>query len=162
MKKLTTMFPLAALVLQAWAQTSESESLSTNPFQKENWRVAAFSCPRGCSASTRNFLGSMVGKPVVLGEDKFEAPFVERCEGKIRFVLRRTPAQAVIDELNQGAASGHSRMKPEDLNLGHGENTSAVALCRTESGEASYQRLLLIDSHRVLVLFEEQSVLELR
>ena len=54
-------------------------------------------------------------------------------------------------------------MVPADLKLeAAGSTTTAVALCHGGAGEATQARLLAIEPDRVLVLFEEQSVIELR
>lgn len=132
-------------------------------FAKSTWQVAAVSCPLGCSDFTRDFLQKLKGQTLTLSTTTFEAPFVERCEGVLRYDVRQRPVEAVLAEMVRAAPPGAKKPGPADLAFSAGATlTTAVALCKQAGREGSYQRLLSIEPGRVQLLFEEQSVIELR
>lgn len=150
---------LALLALQACAQTPAVAPL----FAKTEWTVSAVSCPAGCSALTRDFLQTLQGKRVTLTETRFDAPFVDACAGSVRYVARQQAVAEVLNELRRAAPPDARAITPASLGLASDAVlTTASVLCREASGEMSYQRLLSIEPARVQVLFEEQSVIELR
>ena len=146
-------------MLSAGARAADAAT----PFTKPDWKVAAVSCPIGCSDATRKFLQTQVGGTVRLSPTRFAAPWDDPCEGALRYDARFVPSTAVVAEVNRGVASSHRQMMPADLKLDPlAATTTAVALCRGAKGEAMQQRLLVIEKDRILVLFEEQSIIELR
>ncbi|MFG6485504.1 hypothetical protein ACG04R_02400 [Roseateles sp. BYS78W] len=149
---------LALATLQACAQPP------TQPlFAKTDWTVSAVSCPAGCSALTRDFLQKQLGQHITLDDNHFDAPFVDRCAGSLRYLPRQQPVADVLAELRRAAPPNAKPLTPASLGVaGDARLTTATALCREAAGEMSYQRLLAIEPGRVLVLFEEQSVIELR
>jgi len=149
---------LALAALQACAQPAVQPL-----FAKIDWTVSAVSCPAGCSASVMNFLQKQLGQHVTLDDHRFEAPFVDRCAGQLRYLPRPQPVGEVLAELRRTAPRNAKPLTPASLGAtGDARLTTATALCREAAGEMSYQRLLAIEPARVLVLFEEQSVIELR
>ena len=152
---------LGLVALQACAQTPPP---ATKPlFAKAEWTVGAVSCPVGCSKLTQDFLQAQLGKRVVLDDHRFEAPFVDPCVGSVRYLPRQQPVRDVLAELRRTAAPDTRSMTPAHLGVASDAVlTTASALCRDASGEMSYQRMLSIEPARVRLLFEEQSVIELR
>lgn len=164
---MTVRWALALCVvvtMQACAQQGASAPTSAPAlFSKQHWTIASATCPIGCSEQTRAFLKGQVGGSVELGTTLLAVPFDDRCEGSLRYVTRTMPTAALVAEVNQGVPPSHRQMTPADLKLDpQGTATTAVALCRRGSGETTQQRLLSVEPDRVLVLFEEQSVIELR
>lgn len=126
------------------------------------WTVAGLHCPLGCSPEIRAFLQSQVGQTVLLGEHRFEVPFMDRCEGEVRVDRRERPTVAMLRELRDGAAPGRT-LDAKSLQLSAPTVSSAVVFCRTGSGpELPLARLPLVEPGRILLQFEEQSLLELR
>ncbi|PTT79926.1 hypothetical protein DBR42_20430 [Pelomonas sp. HMWF004] len=150
------------IALQACAQPP----LPSAPplFAKTDWTVSAVSCPAGCSALTRDFLQKQLGQGVTLGGGRFAAPFVDRCAGSpVRFLPRQQPVSEVLAELRRAAPPSAQPLTPASLGVaGNAVLKTAIALCHAPGGDMSYLRLLAIEPERVLVLFEEQSVIELR
>lgn len=152
---------LALLALQACAQVPAPAAAPL--FAKAEWTVSAVSCPAGCSALTRDFLQSQLGKRVTLGDTRFEAPFVDPCAGSVRYVTRQQTVDEALGELRRAAPPGARTITAGSLGVASDAVlTTASVLCREAGGEMSYQRLLSIQPGRVQVLFEEQSVIELR
>jgi len=121
------------------------------------------SCPQGCSAPTRDFLQQQLGRHVTLDDSHFDAPFVDRCAGSLRYLPRQQPVADVLAELRRAAPPNAKPLTPDSLGVASDATlTTASVLCREAGGEVSYQRLLSIEPARVQVLFEEQSVIELR
>lgn len=161
MKPPHTTAVLGLIALQACAQPP----LPSAPplFAKPDWTVSAVSCPAGCSALTRDFLQKQLGQGVTLGGGRFDAPFVERCARQLRYRTRVQPVSEVLGELRRAAPPSAQPLTPASLGVaGNAVLKTAIALCHAPGGEMSYQRLLAIEPERVLVLFEEQSVIELR
>jgi hypothetical protein len=132
-------------------------------FAKPTWQVAAVSCPLGCSDFTRNVLQKLKGQALTLSATTFEAPFVERCEGTLRVDVHQRPVADVLAELVRAAPPGTTKPVPADLGWAPGATvTSAWVFCRQAGREGAYQRVLSIEPGRVQLLFEEQSVIELR
>ncbi len=158
MKALPTVVALALLgAVQACAQAPG------DLFAKSNWQVAAVSCPLGCSDFTRAFLQKLKGQTLTLSATTFEAPFVERCEGTLRYDVRQRPVAEVLAEVVRAAPPGTKKPVPADLGISPGATvTSAWVFCRQAGREGAYQRVLSIEPGRVQLLFEEQSVIELR
>ena len=154
---------LVSVSLQACAQQAPAVAAAVPLFSKQHWKVTAGTCPIGCSDATRKFLSSQIGREVQLSSTQFAAPFDDPCEGALRYETRVVPASAVVADVNKGVAPAHRQMVPADLKLdAAGSITTAVALCHGGAGESTQARLLAIEPDRVLVLFEEQSVIELR
>jgi hypothetical protein len=155
-----------ALAAQACAQgPGASAAVSAAPalFAKAQWTVARGWCPVGCSPATLAFVQGQAGQAVKLAATRMEAPFLDPCEGTVRFDDKPQTGAQVVAVVNQGLAPGHRRLAPADIGLSEqGTTRTAVALCRGPAGEMSMARLLSVEPDRVLVLFEEQSVLELR
>ncbi len=158
---------LAAAATPAWPQQGASapapEQAASSPFSKQDWRVARGSCPIGCSEGTRQFLQTQVDGRVTLSPTRFAARWDEPCEGVLRYDVRAVPATAVVAEVNKGVAPSHRQMTSADLKLDPlAATTTAVALCRGAQGDSTQQRLLAVEPDRILVLYEEQAIIELR
>jgi hypothetical protein len=152
---------LGLFALQACAQTPTP--VAKPLLAKAEWTVSAVSCPAGCPALTRKILQNQLGKRVVLDDARFDAPFVDPCAGSVRYVPRQQAITDVLAELRRTAPPDAKPLTPASLGFASGAVlTTASALCREAGGEMSYQRLLSIEPTRVQVLFEEQSVIELR
>jgi hypothetical protein len=152
---------LGLIALQACAQPPAPANVAL--FAKAEWTVTAVSCPAGCSALTRDFLDKQLGQRVTLADGRFDAPFVDRCAGQLRYLPRLRSVGEVLAELRRAGPPSAKPLTPASLGVAsNAQLNTANVLCREAAGEMSYQRLLAIEPARVLVLFEEQSVIELR
>lgn len=149
---------LAALALCACALARAPQS-----FAKSEWKVARVSCPSGCGEATTRFLRAQVGRPVHISATSLEAPFLDKCDGAVRWELSDRPVAAVIDELNRGIAPGTKRIGAADLETAQsGVVGNGIATCRGRYGEMAMARAPLVAPDRIILLFEEHSLIELR
>jgi hypothetical protein len=133
------------------------------PFAKPDWTVARAWCPIGCSEATTTLLKDQVGRAVHLGAARLEAPFLDACEGSVRFGVRLQSPADLVAEVDAALAPRARRLAVADLGVAAAEIVhSAWALCHGATGETTFARLLVIAPDRVLLLFEEQSLVELR
>lgn len=161
MKARAILALLAAATAQACAQQDSGPAAS--PFSKPHWTVAAVSCPIGCSEGTRDFLQTQLGHEVDLTSTRLAAPWDDPCEGTLRWDVHAAPTADIVADVNRGVAPTHRQLTAADLKLDPaGRTTTAVALCHGAGGDMTQQRLLSVEPARILVLFEEQSVIELR
>ena len=164
MKRVRRLVPLVAAALVAGSGFAQGRVVaSAEPFSKVDWAVARAWCPIGCSEATATFLKEQVGRAVHLGAARLEAPFLDACEGSVRFGLRSQSPEALVEEVDAALAPRARRMAVSDLGVPASESVhSAWALCHGAAGETTFARLLVIAPDRVLLLFEEQSLVELR
>jgi hypothetical protein len=133
------------------------------PFAKPDWTVARAWCPIGCSEATTRLLKEQVGRQVHLGPARLEAPFLDACEGGVRFGMRTQSPAELVEEIDAALAPRSRRVAVADLGVPEAEPVhSAWALCHGAAGETTFARLLVVAPDRVLLLFEEQSLVELR
>lgn len=152
---------LVALVVAACASAGGAPVAPQLP-ERQVWHVAAVHCPSGCSEGLHRFLDGTRGQIVEIAPDRFNAAFVDRCDGVLEWRIERRTAAAVVAEMN-AAAGPRSRLDARQLGLPAGEVTSATALCRPADAPAlPLVRLLSVEPGRVLLLQEEQALLELR
>ncbi|WLI90504.1 hypothetical protein Q4S45_05110 [Massilia sp. R2A-15] len=98
-----------------------------------------------------------------LSATSLDAPFLDKCEGTVRWELRDHAVATVIGELNRGTAPGAKRISAADLGTAQpGEIGSGVAMCSGRYGELAMARAPLVATNRILLLFEESSLIELR
>jgi hypothetical protein len=138
------------------------QSGSGPPALRERWTIAQIHCPLGCSPAVRAFLQAQIGKPVLLGERRFQAPFVDACDGDIRLERRQRATAEMLRELSQGAAPGRV-LDASSLRLSASSVSSALVYCRAGMGpELPLARLPVVEAARVFLQFEEQSLVELQ
>jgi hypothetical protein len=151
------------MTLTALALCSCALARDPQPFSKTEWKVGRVSCPAGCGEPTLRFLRAQVGRSVHLSAAYLDAPFLEKCEGAIRWELRNNPVATVMGELNGGITRGAKQISPADLEISQrSEITNGVAMCSGRYGELAMARALLVTSDRIILLFEEHSLIELR
>ena len=151
---------LLALLLVSGCRADPS--VATARIVNERWTVARVHCPLGCSPEVQAFLQAQLGQAVVLGERRFDAPFMDRCDGEVRLDRRERATAAMLRELRDGAPPGR-RLDAKSLQLSAPVLSSALVFCRTGSGpELPLARLPIVEPARVFLQFEEQSLLELR
>ncbi|WKB53847.1 hypothetical protein [Eleftheria terrae] len=131
-------------------------------FSKTAWRIEAVSCPAGCSEETRRFLDGLKGKEVALGEQTFSAPFADSCDGQLSVRLQSLPAKDVAQRVNLGLPPRKAKLTPRQLGLRQDPVKTGSVNCTSDKLESPLATLLSVEPGRVLVLFEQQSVIELR
>lgn len=132
------------------------------PPSPRDWQVAEIHCPLGCNAELRAFLRGQIAQAVTISTEPLQAPWLDACEGRVRWVQQRRAVAQLLQELNQGVG-GKARFKAEDLGLADGAQVvSAIAYCRSASSELTMARAPVWEAQRVLLLFEQQSLIELR
>lgn|GEM_PF-3815272 len=155
-------FIAAAFYIAANLAYASDASPSTNsPLSKAHWKIAKTYCPVGCSPEVKAFLKGYAGEVVDISPAQFTAPFIDRCEGEVQVIFKIAPAQAIVDEVNQGIGQGR-KMTIKDLAIRKNANTSAIAYCKSGDTNLPIARILSIQPNRILVLFEQQSIVELR
>jgi hypothetical protein len=157
---------LAAVAVQACANPGAGEAgqaPAIEAFAKSDWIVAKAWCPIGCSESTRNLLMAQVGGVVHLSASRLDASFIDACEGSVHYSGRTVAPSAIVAEFNKGLAPAQRRLATSDLGLADATSvSSAWALCHRAAGDMNFAHLLVIAPDRVVVQFEEQSLIELR
>lgn len=163
MNRMKSTIPVI-IVAAALASSSCAQVPAAAPFSKSDWKVTRVTCPAGCAEQTLRFLQSQMGRKVQLSATMLEAPFLDKCDGKVRWQLHDGSAATVVGEVNRGAAPEGRRVRSADLGDIAPEAivTSGVALCDGRYGELPMARVLLLEPDRLVILFEQQSFIELR
>lgn len=150
-----TAFHMAACLAYA------SDGSSSPKFSKHDWKIANAYCPVGCSKKIRSFLKGYIGEMVEVSASKLNAPFLDECDGEVHIALKTTSAQTVIDEINKGMEPTR-KITLKNLKIRSGPVVSGIAYCNSDDLNLPFARLLSIETDRILVLFEEHSIIELR
>lgn len=136
-------------------------SAISSGLSKQHWKIEKVYCPVGCAPGIKSFLESQVGAAVEFSSSQFSAPFIDHCDGEIRVLFSQATAQEVVAEINKGLAPNR-QMTVESLQVGTGPVTSAIVYCKNGELDLPIARIPIVESARILVLFEEQSIVELR
>jgi hypothetical protein len=132
-------------------------------FAKSQWKVASASCPLGCAEAMRDFLNAQTGRPVRLAADLVDAPFLDACPGNVRWVPSTDTLAGLGEELSRAHPPAPRPFTAAELGVHDGAPLRrAVAYCAADGAEVPVARLLSIEPDRILILFEQQSVIELR
>jgi hypothetical protein len=132
-------------------------------FSKAQWTVATTSCPVGCAEAMRDFLKAQTGRAVRLAPDRVDAPFLDACEGTLRWESSTSTFAELAGELAKANPSDQGVLKPADLGLPEGAPLHrAVAWCAAGGSDLPVARLLSVEPGRIVMLFEQQSLIELR
>ena len=132
-------------------------------FAKSAWTVASTSCPIGCADAMRDFLKAQTGRPVRLSPDRVDAPFLDACDGILRWVASTSTVPELASELARTHPLDTGTLKATDLGVPAGATLHrAVAYCAAGGSDLPVARLLSIEPDRILILFEQQSLIELR
>ena len=150
----------ASLVLAIVACTAGPGQPVTASLSKSNWVVARGFCPVGCPDEVLSFLDGYRGAPVEIGPDRFTAPFVDACEGRVSLELGPRPTADVIQSLAAGWPPGQP-VTPQSLGLSSETVTGGVVNCTHEGLTWPIVRILAAEPGRMLLLFEERSIVEL-
>jgi hypothetical protein len=147
----------AALLIGCGAGESDA-----SPLVKSEWTVARAACPIGCSDAVIEFITQLAGEPVEISPTTFNAPFLDPCEGTVGIDFQRRPVSALLDEVNGARPPGGRSVDAVSLGLSGDLVTSGVVYCTAGGDRLPVARLLSVETGRILVLFEETSVIELR
>ena len=128
---------------------------------KSEWVVARGFCPAGCPGEILSFLDGFRGAPVEIGPDRFTAPFVDRCEGQVSLELGPRPTADLIQSLAEAWGPGPP-VTAQSLGLARDTVTGGVVNCTHEGLTWPIVRILTAEPDRMLLLFEERSIVELR
>ena len=162
-RRLAVLLMAAAMPAGAQQDTVVAPVPAAVSFAKPDWLVARAWCPIGCSEATQSLLKAQVGAVVHLSDHRLQAPFVDACAGSVRFKGQAVAAGAVAAEINRTLAAGVRHLAASDLGLPEAAPvTTAWALCHGAAGETNFVRLPVVAPDRVILLFEEQSLIELR
>ena len=132
-------------------------------FAKPTWTVASTSCPVGCADAMRDFLKAQTGRSVRLAPDRVEAPFLDACDGTLRWVASTSTLAELAGELARTLPQAAPTLKAADLGVPEGATLRrAVAWCASGGFDLPVARLLSIEPDRIVMLFEQQSLIELR
>ncbi len=157
--------PLALLAVGAAARDKAApEAGGAAPlFAKPAWTVASTSCPVGCADAMRDFLKAQTGRSVRLDAEHIDAPFLDTCNGTLRWVASTSTFRELASELAKTNPLDNGVLKAADLGLPEGATLHrAVAYCAAGGFDIPVARLLSIEPDRIVVLFEQQSLIELR
>lgn len=134
---------------------------STGEFSKAKWVVSGGYCPVGCSEPVAAFIKAQIGSGVTLSNAEISAPFLDKCAGSVRYKYAVLDGERVALELSRGQR-GDKRFTAKNLRLESPKVLTAVALCSDGGSDTVMARIISIEPGKVRILFEEQSVIELR
>jgi hypothetical protein len=153
----------AAGAATALDKAATASAVAAPPFAKATWQVASTSCPVGCAEAMRDFLKAQTGRAVRLAADRIDAPFLDTCDGTLRWVASTSTFPELASELSKSNPLDNGVLKAADLGLPEGATLHrAVAYCAAGGFDLPVARLLSIEPDRIVVLFEQQSLIELR
>ncbi len=124
------------------------------------WRVASTNCALGCSAQMRSFLKQYLGQSVELSAERLSAPFLDSCEGRVRVELIQQNVASLLNELNQSHGK-KKKFSAKELHITTPEVISGTIFCIMNGQSFPIVRLPVVAEKRILILFEEQSLIEL-
>ena len=160
---------IAALLVLAAGPAAARDKAIPEPaaaaplFAKSAWTVASTTCPVGCADAMRDFLKAQTGRSVRLAPDRIDAPFLDSCEGTLRWVASTSTVPELAAELARTHPLDTGTLKAADLGVREGATLHrAVAWCAAGGSDLPVARLLSIEPDRIVMLFEQQSLIELR
>jgi hypothetical protein len=154
---------LAAGAAPARDKAATESPVAPPTFAKATWQVASTSCPIGCADAMRDFLKAQTGRSVRLAPDRIDAPFLDSCSGTLRWVATTSTFPELASELSKANPLDNGVLKAADLGLPEGATLHrAVAWCAAGGFDLPVARLLSIEPDRIVMLFEQQSLIELR
>ncbi len=132
-------------------------------FSKENWEVKSYKCLIGCSNRLGDFLKEQIGGNVSLSESHLVASFTDRCMGRVVFRKKSIPVTLLVKQLKEGVHP-RSRRKITRNALGLFDNSvdGGLFFCEFNGVESVFLQVLSIENGRILLLFEQLSLIELR
>lgn len=141
----------------AWAAP-----ISPGGFHNQEWKLSKILCPATCTGETKAFFQPYLGSTVSLGPNQFSGKLFDDCTGSVTVELAQQSRQQQIAELRQ-TLPPKRKFFPTILRLPE-RPMGAWVYCRDEAkkGRNTLARILSIEQDRVLVLFENHTVLELR
>jgi hypothetical protein len=143
--------------------TADMTGATAPLFAKAQWTVASTSCPLGCADAMRDFLRAQTGRSVRLAGDRVEAPFLDACAGNVHWIASTDTLAELGDELAKAHPPAPRPFTAAELGVRDGAALRrAVAYCAADGADVPFARLLSIEPDRILILFEQQSVIELR
>lgn len=168
MRYFPTLFTaLVALVCSTGCSAAHGDPAA---FSLQELTFTQILCPTNCGKGIKSFLQPLIGQKVQLGPNQFSGALVDKlfdpCDGTVEIKLKPQSRQQQIDELKKMIAP-HHKFDAASLRLPT-QIVSALAVCNSKadgkpgSGVNNMARIISIEDGRVLVLFEELTVLELR
>jgi hypothetical protein len=152
---------MGAAALLAIACAGTDGEPSTAALSKSHWTVARSWCPASCPPEILEFLEGFRGATVELAQDRVKVPFIDECEGHVSLVLQRTKVAAIVRALNE-ARRPDQPVTAQLIGLAGDTVTSGIANCAHDGLTWPLVRILAAEPDRVLLLFEDQSLVELR
>ena len=136
--------------------------IKTEEFALQEWQIGKISCPVGCDHDLKLALQSFVGSKVQIGPNQFSGAMFEACDGPTEVTLKQQSKQEMLNELKQ-VLLGETKFNANNLQLPP-QVVSAMVYCQGTNGVVggSGARIVSIEEKRVLILFAEQALLELR
>lgn len=163
--QLAMKLALAFVILFAASLWNSPFALATaiNPdkFVLQQWQIGKIHCP-GCDKQVKSALLTTIGAKVKLGPTEFSGKLFDTCDGPTEVVLKKHSRQEKIDEIKD-VLGAEVKFNPSTLQLPQ-EVVSAAVFCQGTNGVigGSGARILSIEDNRVLILYGEQAILELR
>ncbi len=158
--------PLSLCIGLLAASHSPSAMADRSPeelgFPRENWTVSAWYCPLHCPEGIKAYLQARVGSKATLSNTKIDIPFLDHCDGETRVEFSWTSAGELARELERGRPPGQG-LTARDIRLPDDQALlRADAYCLSGGTKLPFARFLSVEADRLQLLFEEQSILELR
>lgn len=89
------------------------------------------------------------------------ASFLDKCDGNVHYTYEVMDADRLASQLSQGQSEA-KRFTKKNMRIESPKVTTAVAFCNSGGSDSTMARILSIEPDRIRILFEEQSVIELR
>jgi hypothetical protein len=161
MKILPSILHFASACLLVTSANGFAAPLTQANFSLQEWKISKIHCP-GCDKQVTAALQSQIGKLVKLGPSEFSGQFIDTCDGPTEVVLKNQARQEKLDEIKE-AMGPEVKFNPSSLQL-PAEVVSASVFCQGTNGVigGAGARILSIEDKRLLILFGEQAILELR
>ncbi len=152
-----SIFSLWLMAALAWAAP-----ITPAEFHNQEWKLSKILCPATCTRETKAFFQPYLGSTVSLGPNQLSGKLFDDCAGSVTVELAQQSRQQQIAELKQ-TLRPKRKFSPAILRLPE-QPIGAWVYCRAEATQDrnTLARILSIEQNRVLVLFENHTVLELR
>lgn len=157
---ITRNFLCNGLLAMSFCAFSQGAS-SASAFSKTKWMVSGGYCPVGCPVPVADFIKSQVGFEVTLSNSEFSAPFLDKCAGRVHYKYEVMDADRLASALSRGQSKA-TRFTRKNMKIQEKKVLTAVALCNGNGSDSTMARILSIEPGGIRILFEEQSIIELR
>lgn len=140
---------------------ASAAAINPDDFVLQEWKIIKIHCP-DCDKQVKSALQAQTGNKVKLGPTEFSGKLFDTCDGPTEVVLKKQARQEKLDEIKE-VLGAEVKFNPATLQLPN-EVVSASVFCQGTNGVigGSGARILSIEDKRVLILYGEQAILELR